>query len=456
MKKILGLLSVAALGLCMASCDKEKEPTKDPVTSTPTGGQIQETVTPKDFVASREDNREAVYTHYSVDGEAVESYTSLYSAIFGCVDNGDSEDYVLQKGSETKQFINYDAYDAEAHNYDMYWWYDGGNKFANYSAYGLGEFWEQIRDEDYTMVFKNGLNSSAINFYSSYETVKTTSDVFKFKYGGVEKWHICTELEASATVDMEAYSGITKSVYNIDLSEAKITPAYDGGDDTYAYVGFITADGEYVANVGLRCDTRTGNWYYYSGEASIDASSIVLDEENCYLTSTWDETEKCFRPDGDVQMQMELLKLKDEDGEPYIVHRLTMTFEDGRVVVKDFEDQDLTQCGTIRFTCGMDIVSDNTLVDLMCGAKFENVVITKAEATVYEEMLDDRNYGTLSKIRYAGVYNILNSIDEEFLGDYSARFHTILYNTSSVNYDFDTPNKDVYSFSFDNAPAATE
>ena len=181
-----------------------------------------------------------------------------------------------------------------------------------------------------------------------------------------------------------------------------------------------------------------------------------MDDENCYLTSTWDETEKCFRPDGDVKLQMELLTLKDENNKNYITHRLTMTFEDGRVVVKDYEDRKLTQCGTIRFTTGLDIVSDNTLTDLMCGAEFNNVTVTKATAYVLEEMLlNPALYGITAEISLASDYDILNSHDEYFIGEDSARFHTIIYNTSCVSYDFDTPGKDVYNFSYNIKPADT-
>ena len=275
MKKIFGLFAVAAMGVALTSCGETVEPTKQPTTKP---ADVVETVTAKDFVAKRADDREAIYTHYNEKGEEIKSYASLYSAIFNCVDNGDIKDYVSQKGSTEKLFINYDAFDKEAGNSDMYWWYKGGNSFGNYTPYE-DTYWNAIRDKDYTMIMKNGVNATALNFYSSYKNVAKTSDVFKFKYNGIDKWHICTELEASATVDMEAYSGITKSVYKIDLSEAKITPSYDGADDAYAYVGFITADGNYVANVGLRCNTRDGNWYYYAGEASIESSSIEMDDE---------------------------------------------------------------------------------------------------------------------------------------------------------------------------------
>jgi hypothetical protein len=447
MKKLFGLLAIFSVVFSLTACGETT--TK---TTTTTKQEQSLTVKEKDFVATREDDREAVYTHYSKDGQEVDSYTSLYAAIYGCVDNGDTEDYVKQKGSDEKLFINYDKF--EEANADMYWWYKGGNSFGKYSPYEA-TYWSELRDKDYTMVMKSGVNSSALNYYNSYKTVKTTEDTTKFKFNGVDVWHICTELESSVTVDMEAYSGITKSVYEIDLSEAKIVPSYDGSDDAYAYVGFITADGDYVVNVGLRCNTRNGNWYYYAGEASIESSSIEMDDENCYLTSTWDETEKCFRPDGDVKMQMQLLTLKDEDGVEYITHRLTMTFEDGRVVVKDYEDLDLTQCGTIRFTCGLDIVSDNTLTDLMCGSEFNNLVITSATAYVLEEMLNPLVYGIGAEIGFAGEYDILNSNDEYFIGVDSARFHTILYNTATISYDFDTPGKDVYNFSYNITPADT-
>ena len=130
-----------------------------------------------------------------------------------------------------------------------------------------------------------------------------------------------------------------------------------------------------------------------------------------------------------------------------------MEFSDGRKVVKDYEDLDLTQCGTIRFTCGLDIVSDNTLCDLMCGAEFKNIVVTEATATVLEEMLDPLTYGILAEISFAGDYDILNSNEEFFIGEDSARFHTIIYNTACTSYDFSTPGKDVYNFSYNIAPA---
>ena len=445
MKKIFGLLGAAALGLGLVSCGGNEESSKEIPSSS--AAPIEVSVEAKSYVASRADDREAVYTHYTAEGEEVASYTSLYAAINGCVDDGDTDDYIKQKGSEEKLFINYDQY--ADNNYDMYWYYSGGNTFNEYLCWEDG-YWDKLGNKDIISVLKSGQNGTVTHYANSYKAINKSSDYMLPKLGKIFSYHTCWELEANIGVDMVAYSGITKSVYKVNLSEAEITPVYDDGDTAYAYVGFITADAYNVSNHGLKCDTTTGNWYYYCGETSWNSSSIVMEDEDCYLTSTWDAEKGVFRPDGDVTMTMELLTLEDEDGDDYIVHRLTVDFGEGRVLVKDYETSDLTQCGTIRFTCGLDIESDNNLVDYMCGAKFENIVVTSAVATVYEEMMDDEVYGSYNEL-YAGTYDILNSNPESL-----ARFHTIVYTPTCVTYDFNTPGKDIYGFSFDIQPKSVE
>ena len=449
MKKILTLFSAFTLAFSLASCNNNSgNGGENP------GGETSLTVTPNSFVATREDTREAVYTHYSYDGEEIESYTSLYKAINACVNEGDTEDYIKQKGSEEKIFINYEEYSTET--FDMYWYYKNGNELGEYT-YWKDSYWTDVKNTNDICVFKAASNGTVSHYANGYKAVAlNTQNPILFRLGTVMNFQTCWELEANATVDLAAYSGITKVQYTLDLSEATITPAYDGGDQAYAYVGFITSDSNNVSNMGLKCDTSTGNWYYYSGETSWNSSSIVMEDEDCYLTSTWDEANQCFRPDGDVDMTLEILRLKDEDDEEYLVHRLTMDFGNDRVVVKDYEISNLTSCGTIRFTCGLDIESDETLVDYMCGAKFENVVVTNALVTVYEENLDDITYtgGTeINRNTYntkvpAGEWDNLNSNYES-----PARFHTIIYTPSCVTYDFNTPGKDVYGFTFDLMPA---
>lgn len=441
MKKDLRLLLVVVLGLC--SCGQT---TNSETNSQPQNSDVPVTVTAKDFVATRADNREEVYHWYSVaDDSKVESFASLYAAINACVNDGDLDDYVVQEGSTEKLFVNREKYAEDT--FDMFWYYNNGNSLGKYT-YWEQDFWAQSRDKNQIVATKYYDNETVGTYYNGYKIVNKSSDYMLPKLNQIQVWHICSELEASATVDMVAYSGITKSVYEVKLSEAKIYPSYDDSDTAYAYVGFITADAKNVSNQGLRCDTRTGNWYYYSGEAEQQKNSIVMDSKNCYLTSTWDEQEKCFRPDSDVTMTMELLTLLDEDGDDYIVHRMTVDFGNGRVLVKDYEMGDLTQCGTIRFTSGLDIVSDNSLVDYMCGSKFENLVVTSATATVYEEMVEDETvYGSFAEL-YAGEFDILNSNPET-----AARFQTYIYTPCCVTYDFSTAGRDVYGYSFDIKPA---
>ena len=138
----------------------------------------------KTFEAKRVDDREAVYTHYAANGSEVESYTSLYQAIYNCVDMGDSEDYICQEGSEEKLFVNHDLFDKETNNADMYWWYKGGNAYGKYTPYE-DTYWGELRDEDYTMIMKNGvtrplhsriINSDNARFQRNYHALFESSE----------------------------------------------------------------------------------------------------------------------------------------------------------------------------------------------------------------------------------------------------------------------------------------
>ena len=454
MKKLLVFLLFVSLGLGLTSCTDKKTETKPetkptitaPETdvtvpeTTPTVPEVVETVTPKTEVHEREDDRADAYVVYASDGTEVSKHASLYEAINVCVNEGDSNDYVTKVGDATKLFINYDKFAEDSQ--DMFWYYENGTSLEQYTAWA-GTYWQDLRDAgNVVSVFKEAATGIVQYYANSHVVINPNSDS-AVGAGSTAVWNACWNLEASATVDMQAYSGITKSVYTIDLSEAKIYPAYAGGDKAYAYVGFITADSYNTSNLGLRCDTTTGNWYYYAGETTYNTETIEIDTDNCYLTSTWDAEAGCFRPDGDVTLTMEELTLVDDEGDSYIVHRVTMDFGNDRVVSKDYEIASLTQCGTIRFTSGLDIVSENTLPDYMCGAKFENLVVTSAQATVYEEMQDILNYGSVPTLA-TGVYDILNSNPET-----AARFHTIVYNPASVKADFSVAGKDVYSYSFE-------
>ena len=111
MKKDLRFLLVVVLGLC--SCGENpsvsgSEPSEGGNTEVPV------VVEAKDFVATRADDRDAVYHwHSAADDSKIESFTSLYAAINACVDDGDVNDYIVQEGTTEKIFVNYEKYSED-------------------------------------------------------------------------------------------------------------------------------------------------------------------------------------------------------------------------------------------------------------------------------------------------------------------------------------------------------
>ena len=448
MKRILMFLLIVTLGFVLVSCGKDKEetpkqddnvvaPTPENGGNTDNGGTDQPsipTVKPNDVIKNRPDTREDAYGIYSASGELIESHKSLYAAIVSCVDNCDLDDYVAELGSSEALFVNYRQFDESTK--DMFWYYKEGTVKDRYVPWLSGYWNEDAINKDQICVYKNYATQQLQPYANGYILASQGSA----DAASTQVWNSCWYLEASATVNLISYSGITKATYDIDLSEAKVYPSYEGSDQTWAYVGFITADSYNVSHQGLRCDTTTGNWYYYSGEVTHESEDIEIDKSKCVLTSTWDDVEKCFKPDADVKMTMELLTIDDE----FIVHRLTVELSNGTKFVKDYEISKLTMCGTIRFTCGLDIVSDNTFPDYMNGGKFENVVVTSAKGYVLPEIADgDVDYGNIVGLN-AGTYDLLNSNPAS-----AARLHTLIYTPACSKYDFNTAGKDVYSFSYD-------
>lgn len=421
MKKILTLLLFVSLGFALIACggkdsdsSNEKTPEK----------------TPSTVVKSRPDDRADAYVIYEADGTEVEKHKSLYAAIVSCVDNCDDDAYVTAAGKTDKLFINHRQYQQDTK--DMFWYYSEGTVMSRYTAW-QSTYWTDCQGTDEICVFKENASQQLQPYANGYELVGVANNG-----GSTPVWNSCWYLESNATINLISYSGITKAEYKVDLSQAKVYPSYEGSDQTWAYVGFVTSDSYNVSHQGLRCDTSTGNWYYYSGEVAYNKNEIEVDDSKCVLTSTWDDSKKCFIPDADVTMTMELLTIDDE----YIVHRLTVNLSDGTNFVRDYEISALTMCGTIRFTCGLDIVSENTFPDYMNGARFQNVVVSKGVGYVLDTM-DDTLYGNFMELE-AGEYNLLNSLPAS-----DARLHTIIYTPSTVNYDYSTAGKDVYTFSYD-------
>lgn len=384
---------------------------------------------------SRIDSREELYVVFSKNGEEEARFTSLYKAIIYCTDNCEIDSYVLKKGQSDALFRNQSYFSSDSK--DMFWYYTETTTLSRYSDW-QSIYWSNALDSGEICVFKEYESQQLQPYANSYEIVGAIDGA-----NSTYVWNVCWDLESNATVNLISYSGITKAEYKVDLTQARIYPSYLGSDQSWAYVGIITADSYNNSHLGLRCNPETGDWYYYSGETSYNYQDIDIDESNPIFGSTWDEELKCFIPDSDVTMTMELLNFQDEFGSSYIVHRITFTLSNGQTFVRDYEISALTMCATIRFTCGLDIVTENSFPDYMNGGRFENVVVSKGVGYVLETM-DDMLYGNFMELE-TGEYNLLNSLPAS-----QARYQTILYTPSTVSYNFSTPGKDIYSFSYDN------
>ena len=440
-KKILGLGLVGLLGLSLVACNDSKpvepeipdQPGKPTEPEKPNQPEIPEDK-PNETVRYRNDEREESYILYGADNVEFGRYKSLYQAIEVSIQEADRGSYVVADGKDKRKlFENIDGFAADSK--DMFWYYSDTNRLAGYNNW-IPTYAKDLEGTDYITVMNEHAGAGAaymngIEYVGLGEGVEATTPVWN------TQWYV----ESSATVDLEAYSGITKEVYELELSKAEIAPVYQNevGTETYAYVGFITADGNYIFHMGLACETTTGNWYYYTGESSANAGpNIEIHKDQCVLTSTWNDTKKCYIPNSDVTLSLETLMLEKGTDNEHYVNRLDAKFTNGKEVRFDFEDGRLTQCGTIRFTAALDIIGDNSVKDYMNGSYFNNLIVKSAKGYAFEEVLAD--YGALPTLE-AGEYNLLNSSEVN-----PARYKTMIYTPSCTSYEFN--GVDTYNFSF--------
>ncbi len=463
MKKFFGILggSVLTLALLLSSCGGGRTGDSDSTTpgtstgSSDTGGGSSSTPeTPVEEVHYSEDTREAIYTVYSEStGEAYGSYKSLYDAIAACANDGDVEDYVTKgTADDVKLFINYDAYSETTQ--DMFWYYENGTSLDKYvpwlSTYFADLYTASSQD---IVVFKQ----SAGTFSPYYQGTEVVA-LGEGQDGTVATWNVYRNYDANVQVDMEPYSGIVKSAYTIDFTEASIRPTYEGEEPVYAKVGFIMPDSYIVASFGIYCDTTDGNWYYYYGDINTNADpndgydgslgTVYTDE--FVMSSTWDEEEGVWHPDHDIVMTGEIVTM-GEGEDTYYVDRLTIADAETneQIFTRDYEAAAMTACATVRFNVGLDIYNyDNDSLGLPNydnGAEFTNIVVTNAVGTVTDWSIDPEQYGgEMSTIETPGDYDLMNSSEVAS----EARYKTYVYNAGVVDYDFDTPGSDVYGFSF--------
>lgn len=411
------------------------------VTSSVSSGD-GETVAAKGVVHAVEDTRPAAYNTYSPSGEKKGEFASLYKAIDEIVNDVDTYDYnsYITKASgedaTTPIFVNHDKYNDSVD--DMFWLYQNNNQLESYVPW-KNTYWTDSRDTNATVVYISPTQGPLSYFQGwSLTGVSTTQS----SASSTAVWNAQETIESQVIVNMLAFSGITKETYKVDLSKAEIAPAMGSAAETDAFVGFIQCDSYNMSNIGLRCDTSTGDWYYYYGERDMESDATKEDTSKCLMTSTWNDAKKCYSPDCDVTMTLETLKLKDNDGGDYLVDRLSMDFSDGRKAVRDYEFSKITQCGTIRFSAGLDIAPKTAhQLDFMNGSYFKNLVVSSATAYAYDTMQDADAYGAVAQLD-PGTYDILNSDPET-----AARYQTIVYGATASS-DFSTAGQDIYNFDF--------
>lgn len=214
----------------------------------------------------------------------------------------------------------------------------------------------------------------------------------------------------------------------------------------------------------MYCDTTTGVWYYYYGDLNnadpSDAYDGVLGIDYTtekIMTSTWDEAEGVWHPDHNIVITGEIVELTDDEGDSYAVDRLVIKDADTgeQLFTRDYEASAMTLSATMRFNVGLDIYNADSasgLPNYDNGAEFTNIVITEAVGTVTENSADPEHYGDHLSLLTVGEYDLLNSSETAS----EARYKTYIYNAGLVDYDYDTPGRDVYGFSYNLSQDATE
>ena len=472
-----------------------------------------------------DDSRNIAYAVFDSTGSLVNEFKSLYDAIEACYDfdmqclKNDIDPYddegmgsyvckVTNKGyDEVKMFVNKETYILEAgkENSDMFWYYQNGTSLQKYGAWDDTYWTDLMNGSHYISVERAAETSkkpSQIKGYASSYEVFAVND----KYSNITKpstitnvYEHCFGLESAININMLHGIGITGARMHLALKDSRIYPSYADSDNAWIYVGYIIYDSLQVLHVGLKCDTRTGNWYRYVGEVTQDESGVEIIKEItgadglkdvCYMTSTWvpevkDSNGKVieegyFIPNENVSIGLNIGATTYSNGVRTREHVIKFSFDDNNDAKFDETDENsgydrdfvekvvssikLTEAQindkydyknevcSIRFTIGMDIETNDDLADFMCGAKFENVVINYSHAYIEKETV---NYNTTySKGKKLNVHNLYDKTTGKFVLNNECNYNSTIYNTLVASYSFDDKYKDgsynlpVYNFSF--------
>ncbi len=438
---------------------------------------------------------QAAFEMYSPEGDLVSTHVSLAAAVNAAVENDldlfESEDvekgqkgsYVTRKGDPTKVFENTYGYkNGDLEQGYSFWSYDKndgllGNeinvspikRFQGQDAYALMSYGTRVEAALAGVTLYDGQGNVIPqgDHAGNKPDFPGTCDISQ------RAWELNPACDALIRcVGGGGFSGASGARYTLDLSNTKIRPPYEGVEDkAYAFMGFYMGDGTARLEVGLACDTDTGDWYQYWGHGS----GVTTDVKNEYnvgkkiMTSTWHEEDEggYFVPDcTEIELTMHIRSEEDDEGEKVFYDEFQAII-DGKTTSVRISDEEVMNYGggssyqmkaSFYFTAGLDLVAPDAevgdpvaAVDYTVGAAFENFVIELAE--IYwptEEEISDAEWAAAIDPSLRGQWfptypETFEYLDGNTLSKYN---YTIVQNSAFIDYEQNADEADVYTFSY--------
>lgn len=421
---------------------------------------------------TKEDTRTNAYTAYSVSGTKLGEYKTIAAAINAAVeedaDTGDIGSYVTKTGGTTKLFVNRAGYSSGMD--DTFWYYTDGNKLEGMLDWEADSI-SYLQNNKVITHEVSGWGTKSVQSWNGYGLLDENGKLLDANTVAAQSWELSSTMDAAMIQLAGRLKGVSGMNYEIDLSNVKITPPYDGADDTYAFLGFYSWQDYYVIVTGIACNTRTGDWYAFEATSRDDSfSDATYNIGKKLMSSTWNESGGYFKPDcSSVSMSIITTVQEDDEGE-YQVNKMKVTFSDGTEYARDIDESTVNEFfsgakigyeNAYAFVAGLDIVNEvvsgvkteNT--DYFNGSTFENLTITAATAHIADETeLSTTKYG-YSKSADPGDYDILLASTATKLTRGIAYDYTILNTYACTSY-VASNGKDVYSFRYDGDPVVDD
>ena len=441
-----------------------------------------------DFKRLADPRDQGAFEVYSPEGDKIGAYPSIARAINAAVENDlDAFEntnvsptargsYVTKKGSTRKIFENMVKYSADAAA-DNYWYYED-NSLAGFEYWTTGAPYTRAQNAKHiTYTTHEGTVSGATNSgYGLLDGLGQPIDPGTYNLQSFS-WELIPMTDANIKGVPVRERGATGARYELDLSDVKIKPAYEGvEDEVYAFFGYTIGAGDYSLDIGLACNVNTGVWKEYisenpnnnvGGEGKMPHVTVEYDIGDTIFTSTWNKEGGYFSPNvKSVTLEVKEFKDEDEEGFPWWYDRIDITLENETkpAVTEIVDDNFLTDHGNagvsfdrkngFYFSAGLDIVAkgaevgdDVAATDYTIGATFENLVIS--DAGIYfptEEEISNTDYGASIDPLLRGDYH---SIRTPYEGRTSGVYnYTILALNACIDYEM-VNGMDTYSFRYD-------